>query len=215
MLADVKGLRVSPEKIRDLAVPFPGRWSADRFVTNPMALANVYLEGGYPEDAQEYLERYLEKEGGSPRPQNAEEARKRHFRLADVHHLLGKLGRMNRDARQAIDHFRAALRLRPGFPPAANDLAWLLATHVDAALRNGEEALQLAEHACQASEYKQPAPLDTLAAAYAELGRFDEAISTARRALLLAQQQGQKAAAEIGRRLGLYEARRPFRDDGF
>ena len=214
LLADVKGLRTSPEKIRDLAVPFPGRWSADRFVTNPMAVANVYLEGGYPEDAQEYLDRYVEKEGGAPSPGTSEEARKRHFRLADVHHLLGRIRQMNRDSPKAIDHFRAALRCRAGFPPAANDLAWLLATHVDPAIRNGEEALQLAEQACQASGYKQPAPLDTLAAAYAELGRFDAATRTARRALQLARQQrGERTAAEISRRLSLYESRRPFRDD--
>jgi len=82
----------------------------------------------------------------------------------------------------AARHFRNALKLRPGWRHASNDLAWLLATTWKAEVRNPEEAVRLIATALLDEEY-QPAMLDTLAAALAADGRFDEAVSAADRAL--------------------------------
>ena len=80
-------------------------------------------------------------------------------------------------------------------------------------MRRGAEAVTLAARAAQLSGARDPALLDTLAAAYAEAGRFPEAVSAARRARDLATQQHQPAQAEsIQTRLALYEAGTPFRE---
>ncbi len=122
--------------------------------------------------------------------------------------LMG-LGR----AKEATKHYRRALELRGDWPEVLNDLAWILATHEDPELRNGAEALRLAERACQLQNYKVPAVLDTLAAAYAEAGHFDQAVQTAQRALQLALVTGKVVLAKnIQNRLELYRAKRPYRE---
>ena len=89
-------------------------------------------------------------------------------------------------AGEAIEHFRSALQLKPDFVEAMSNLAWLLATNPDANLRNGAEALQLAEAACRLTHYDQPLPLLIFAAASAETGRWEEAVSLATRATEIA-----------------------------
>src|SRR5204862_788811 len=68
-------------------------------------------------------------------------------------------------------------------PKMLNELGWLLATFPNPSARDGQEAVRLAERACALTERKQPALLTTAAAAYAEIGKFPEAITTARDAL--------------------------------
>jgi Flp pilus assembly protein TadD len=117
------------------------------------------------------------------------------------------------DPRAAIGHYRAALRLRPGWKQPANNLAWLLATHPDPDLRDPEDAIRIAEALGGAESAPGPAVLDTLAAAYAAAGRFDAARRTAEVAERLAREQGMDAlAGEIGQRLALYRVERPFID---
>ena len=92
-----------------------------------------------------------------------------------------------------------------------NQLAWVLATCPEASVRNGAEAVELAQRAVQLSGGREPAILGTLAAAYAEAGRFPEAVQTARKALELATQQNKQALAEsIKAKLPLYQAGTPF-----
>jgi len=81
--------------------------------------------------------------------------------------------------------FRTALR-------HANQ-AWVLATSPDAAQRDGALAVKLAEDACLQTQYRQPGMVETLAAAYAEAGRFDEAIGAAQLACTLASQSGDQS----------------------
>jgi tetratricopeptide (TPR) repeat protein len=104
-------------------------------------------------------------------------------------------------AREAIDHYHAALRAQPDWPEALNNLAWLLAANPDAAIRNGPEAVSLAERACKLTEEKEPLFLGTKAAAYAEAGRFAEAIAAAEKARDLATAAGLKEVAEKNREL--------------
>ena len=92
-----------------------------------------------------------------------------------------------------------------------NQAAWLMATSSDASLRNGADAVELARRAVQLVGEREPTTLDTLAAAYAEAGRFPDAVQTARRALTLARQQGNRALAKsIEEKLPLYEAQKPY-----
>jgi len=129
--------------------------------------------------------------------------------LPDAHYnlsiTLGELGKV----REAIESCRVALKLRPNWPEAKNNLAWLLATQKKPTYRDALEAIKLAKAACEAVRYEDSGLLDTLAAAYAAAGRYDQAISTARRALQLAITQGSPAAPEIEMRLRNYEAHCP------
>ena len=110
---------------------------------------------------------------------------------------------------KTIRRYRDALQIRPDDAATANNLAWLLATSPVASLRNGGEAVEIARRADQLSGGREPAILGTLAAAYAEAGRFPEALSTAQRALELAVQQNRQGLADALRgRVAEYEARR-------
>jgi tetratricopeptide (TPR) repeat protein len=94
-----------------------------------------------------------------------------------------------------------------------NNVAWVLATSADASIRDGAEAVALAERAVTLSQGRQPAILATLAAAYAEAGRFAEALQTAEGASAMAAEQHQSALAEsIKAKLTLYRAGLPFRE---
>jgi tetratricopeptide (TPR) repeat protein len=111
------------------------------------------------------------------------------FQLANALHAAGQ-------TKDALIHYRRTLTLRPGWPFATNNLAWILATHPDGSLRDGRESLRLAEVLCQADDRSDPTWLATLAAAYAEVGRFDDAVRTNERAAELAEGRGQKALAK-------------------
>ena len=83
--------------------------------------------------------------------------------------------------RYAIPAYRAALALEPESPGFLNNLAWLLATCPEPGLRDGAEAVQLANRACDLTQSRRAVMVGTLAAAYAEAGRFDQAVATAER----------------------------------
>jgi tetratricopeptide (TPR) repeat protein len=105
---------------------------------------------------------------------------------AEAHcHLAEILSRQNK-AVEAVRHYREALRIRPDFPEALNNLAWMLATSKEPGVRDGAQAVQLAERACALTQYQKTVCIDTLVAAYAEAGRFDDAIATAQKARTLA-----------------------------
>ena len=131
----------------------------------------------------------------------------------DAHQNLGVLLHQQGRIAEAITQWREVIRLRPNDPVVLNATARLLATHPDASVRNGPEAVTLARRAVQLSGERNPAMLDTLAAAYAEAGRFVDAIEVAQHAIVLAATQGNAALAEALRsRIKLYEAGSPFHD---
>ena len=134
-------------------------------------------------------------------------------RLPDAHahaavaEILMDRGR----TREAIAHCREALRLEPALWPVLNNLAWILATDPAPANRDGKEAVQLAEQACRLTGQGVAGTVGTLAAAYAEAGRFREAIDAARRARALAKAAGDGRLADRNQMLlELYESGRPF-----
>jgi tetratricopeptide (TPR) repeat protein len=131
---------------------------------------------------------------------------------ARAHFSLGAALVDLRQTRSGIEHLREAIRLRPNWSDPLNVLAWVLATDENEQVRNGPEAVRLAETAVEVTGRRQPLILNTLAAAYAETGRFDDAASIANRALDLARSSGQtNLAASIQAALELYKTRRPFR----
>src|SRR5258706_4320041 len=130
-----------------------------------------------------------------------------HFQLGN---LLSGYGR----SAGAIEHYRAGLRLIPDSPEALNNLAWMLATDAEATLRNAPEAVQMAEKACRLTGRKTAHYVGTLAAAYAEAGRFDDAVATGAEAVALAEAAGQPDLANANRQfLELYQARQPYHQE--
>jgi protein O-mannosyl-transferase len=110
--------------------------------------------------------------------------------------------------------FNEAARLRPDWAEPLNAEAWALATSNDAQMRNAAEAVRLAEKAAELTAHQQPMILNTLAAAYAEAGRFDDALTTANRALELSKQSNRTSlTAKIERAIALYQSHTPFRDN--
>jgi len=113
----------------------------------------------------------------------------------------------------AITQCRKALASVPNLVPALNNLAWILASDTEATNRNGTEAVELAERVCAMTGYRIPVMVGTLAAAYAEAGRFSEAIETAQKARALAAAAGQGDVAEKNRQLlELYQSGRPYHE---
>jgi tetratricopeptide (TPR) repeat protein len=119
---------------------------------------------------------------------------------------------------EAIVQFQKALALQPGLVEAQGDLAsiaWMMATSPDAAVRNGTKAVELARQTDQLSGGKNPVMAATLAAAYAEAGRFPDAIATAQHALQLANgQTNATLVATLEAQLKLYQAGSPLRKTG-
>jgi tetratricopeptide (TPR) repeat protein len=131
--------------------------------------------------------------------------------LVEAQNNLGNVfyqqGRMD----QAILQYRKTLELQPDHAQAQKNLAWVLATCPQAALRNGPQAVELAERANQMAGGGNPFFLCTLAAAYAEAGRFSEAVETAQHALHSAGAQSNTPfAAQLQSQLKLYQAGLPY-----
>ena len=117
---------------------------------------------------------------------------------------------------EAVTRLKAHLDRDPGDWPTVNSLAWLLATIDDPDVRDGHQAMELAERLTSDPARRNPSTLDTLAAAYAEVGRFDAAVRTMEEALRLTHQArlpGQTLQA-YRHRLELYEAGQPYRAHG-
>jgi tetratricopeptide (TPR) repeat protein len=121
-------------------------------------------------------------------------------------YCLGQVGRWG----DAITQYETAIKYKPDFVEAYNSLAWILATSPDSSLRDGKEAVALAEKANELSHDNDVRVLRTLAAAYAEAARFPEAISAASRALALDQSDA-SLANELKTEIGSYEKGSPWR----
>jgi Flp pilus assembly protein TadD len=124
---------------------------------------------------------------------------------------LGQLAMEDRRWDEAISHLRTARELGSDSTTVDNNLAWLLATNPSPAGREPQEALRIARELVQSADAPHPVLLDTLAAALAAAGRFDEAIEAASRAVSLARSESDgESAASIESRLALYRAGQPY-----
>ncbi len=125
-----------------------------------------------------------------------------HFRMGSALVLSGQhLG-------EGLIELREAIRFRPDWPEPLNALAWLLATHPDSTVRDADEALRNASRAVELTGHRSPEVLDTMAAAQAAAGQFEQAAETARGAFELAERSHADALARgIRDRVKLYQLR--------
>jgi tetratricopeptide (TPR) repeat protein len=131
--------------------------------------------------------------------------------FAEAHYNLGNAFLQQGRMEEALTHFQKALEIKPDYVEVQNNMAWVLATCPQASLRNGTEAVELAERANQLTDGKNPVVLCTLAAAYAEVGRFPEAINTVQRASHLAGAKSNTGLVEaLQSQLKLYQTGIPF-----
>jgi len=155
------------------------------------------LQEGRPVESLEYLETALRID---PDFLSA------HFNIANT---LLQLGR----TREALSHLQKALAIAPNEAEAQKNMAWIMATSPDPQIRNGAKAVELAERANQLTDGRNPVILVTLAAAYAEAGRFPDALTMAEKALRMANDSGNVALAEAARgHIALYRSWQPVRD---
>ena len=132
---------------------------------------------------------------------------------ADAHYNLGNTLLRKGAAAEAVAEYERALQLNPNDIQALNNAGWILSTWPDASVRNGSKAVAMAEKAYLLTQGSDPVIGATLAAAYAETGRFGEAIATAREALQSALRQGDRARADYLRgQITLFELGQPFRE---
>ncbi len=128
---------------------------------------------------------------------------------AEAHYNVGSVFRASGSFLEAIGQFREAVRLKREFIPAVTSLAWLLATAPDAALRDADEAIRLAECAADLTGRRDASAMDVLAAAYAAAGHFDRAVAASQASLEL--KPDNPLAAAIRQRQALYRQHQPYR----
>ena len=133
--------------------------------------------------------------------------------VLEVHNNLARVFLQQNNQAKAAANLSESLRSEPAQPAVLNNLAWIRATSEDTSLFNSEEAVRLAQRACELSDYQYPLFLKTLAAAYGASNRFEKAIETAQKALGLALSTNQQQLAdEIKEQLELYKAGLPYRE---
>lgn len=130
-----------------------------------------------------------------------------------VHYRRGQARHALKDFANAQADFAKALTRDPDYPNLLNSWAWQLATCPDPKFRDGRKALEYARKSNEKSGGKRPECLDTVAAAYAEAGQFDEAIKSQKKAIELLDPKADEQRKAMQARLKLYEAGRRFRTE--
>jgi tetratricopeptide (TPR) repeat protein len=132
---------------------------------------------------------------------------------ANAHNNLAIALRRKGRLAEAMAHYQQALKLQPQNAAVMNNLAWLLATCPPAALRDGHQAVALAQQANQLAGGSNALVLQTLAAACAETGRYDDAIAAAQKALNFATGQGDATLAKnLQEQIAVYQSGSALRD---
>jgi protein O-mannosyl-transferase len=131
---------------------------------------------------------------------------------ADAQNNLGLALLQTGDVKRAVGHLQKALEIDPGHMNAEVNLAWVLATTPDASTRDGVRAVQLAENVARRAGHPNAIVLRTLAAAYAETGRFNDAIESAQQAIEIARSSGNEGlVADLQRSIAAYQSNQPIR----
>jgi tetratricopeptide (TPR) repeat protein len=160
------------------------------------ALGVTLLEMGRPDESVAHLLKALE-----INPNYADA----HYNLANTFLRIGRV-------EEALAHYSKVFEIDPNNVEAMNNMAWVLATWPETRIRDGTKSVDLAERADALTNRNNPVISVTLAAAYAEAGRFPDALKTAERALKLATDQGNTALANSIRvRIALYQSGSPSR----
>ena len=158
-----------------------------------MARATVYQQTGKLQEAVDDYAAVLAKQ-----PKNWFALRNR----ADALLNLGK-------HKEAIADYNKAMKIRSKSAGLLNNLAWVLATSPVDELRDGRRAVKLATEACKLTDYKAPHIISTLAAAYAEVGNFSQAVNWAKKGLEVADE---KTKEPLQKELDSYQQKKPWRE---
>ena len=162
-----------------------------------LSLADNLNKSGSLNEAVVHYKKAIELDQGRPYTHN---------KLAEAHIKLGQLA-------EAVQQCKEALRLKPDWPYVLNNAAWLCATRPEADFYNPAESLGMARKACELTKYKEVSFMDTLAVAYAAMGRFEEAVTMAQKAIDLASVTGlENLKQQIRNRLLLYKAGQAYRE---
>jgi tetratricopeptide (TPR) repeat protein len=131
----------------------------------------------------------------------------------EVHNIVGTVLVQQGRIREGVEEWQKVLAVQPDNGNAMSNLAWVFATAPDDSLRDGPQAVKLAEQALHVSGGRIPILFRTLAAAYAESGQFPQAIQTAQQGFEMANSQGNSGlATELQGNIVLYQERQPLRD---
>jgi peroxiredoxin/tetratricopeptide (TPR) repeat protein len=106
LLADIPTMmELDPARLRDLAIPFPGRWLDEVMVSNPLVVGSIYLQDGGAKEAHNYIDEFLDRENKPPATESRAQRAQRELRLADLYATLAEA--QNAQGR-ATDAARAA-----------------------------------------------------------------------------------------------------------
>jgi tetratricopeptide (TPR) repeat protein len=131
---------------------------------------------------------------------------------ANAENNLGLALLQTGDTKSAVTHLEKALEIDPALMNAEVNLAWVLATSSNDALRNGARAVQLAEDVAGGAGHPNAIVLRTLAAAYAEVGRFNDAIATAQQGIEIARATGDEGLiSDLERSIAAFRTNQPIR----
>jgi tetratricopeptide (TPR) repeat protein len=194
-------------------------------------LGIVFLGQGKLDEAISFLQSAVDlRPANSPAHENLAKALLQKGRLADalvhyrklldlqpnnmeVHNIVGTVLVQQGSVLEGVEEWQKVLSVEPDNGNAMSNLAWVFATCPDQSIRNGGKAVQLAEQAVRISGGRIAILFRTLAAAYAENGRFPEAIQIAQRGVELANNQGNPGlATELQGNIVLYQEQQPLRD---
>ena len=134
-------------------------------------------------------------------------------RHAPTLYYLGVLFKTKGRLDQAVTYFKQALQINGDWPAALNTTAWILATHTDPKLSDPDTAIRFARRAAELTKQNDPLIIDTLAAAYAAAGQFEQAVQTAQIAIALAKTaNADQLAHDIAQRLEIYRQSKPYHE---
>jgi tetratricopeptide (TPR) repeat protein len=170
----------------------------------------IRLNPGYAEAYSDRGLAYQEKDELDKAIADCTEAIRLDPELAEAYDNRGNAYEKKGNFDKAIADYTESIRYDPEDASPRNSLAWLLATSPDDRLRAGKRAVPHAIRACELSQWKVADHVDTLAAAYAEIGRFDLAVNFQQKAIAAATKEADKE--EYRKHLELYRVGKPFRE---
>ncbi|HEX4129537.1 MAG TPA: tetratricopeptide repeat protein [Pirellulales bacterium] len=179
---------------------------------NQAAISDLTAAINIDPDARDYTSRadaYIAIGHYSPAIEDLTDAIRLDSDSAEAHVKRGRAYSTEHRYPSAIQDFNDALQRDANDPDTLGNLAMLLAMVPDDTVRDGKRAVTLANRGCELTGQKDPWLLDVLAAAYAEIGKFDDAIRTEKRALEL--QSDADVRSNYEERLKLYSSGNPYR----
>jgi tetratricopeptide (TPR) repeat protein len=143
---------------------------------------------------------------------NYDEAIRLNPKLAQAYNNRGGDYEAKGDYAKAIADYDEAIRVDPKYAVGYNNLGWLLGTCPQPHFRDGKKAVAYATRACELTNWKMLTFVDTLAAACAEAGDFEQAVKW-EKTFLETLNLPAKASTDAQARLMLYESHQPYHTD--